>query len=57
MISGSKMSICKTCAKAVSDMRFMIEIFDKKGSIKGTSAFDEFLRLRGDAVGGKEMYG
>jgi hypothetical protein len=55
--SGGEMQICTVCRKSIEDMRFMIERFEKSGSIRGTTAFDEFLRLRGDAVGGKDVYG
>lgn len=57
VVSGGKIKICEICRKSVEDMRFMIERFEKTGSVKGTRAFEEFLRLRGDAVGGKDVFG
>ena len=44
--SGGAVTICDICAKAVTDMRFMIKRFDATGSVKGTSAFEEFLMGR-----------
>ena len=55
--SGGEMQICELCRKSVDDMRFMIQRFEKTGSVKGTKAFEDFLKLRGDAVGGKDVYG
>lgn len=57
VVSGSEMKICSVCMKAVEDMRFMIERFEKTGSVRGTNAFEELLKLRGDAAGGKDVYG
>lgn len=42
------MDVCKNCQSYISAMRSMIERYDKTGVIKGTDAFEEFLRFRGD---------
>lgn len=46
--SGLGMDVCKRCRKWIQEMRFMIDRFDKTGNIKGTSAFEEFLKSRGE---------
>ncbi|KAF2182473.1 hypothetical protein K469DRAFT_233931 [Zopfia rhizophila CBS 207.26] len=40
------MDVCKECGKWVREMRFMLERFDKTGSVRGTGAFEEFLKGR-----------
>ena len=40
------MRVCKECEKWMREMRFMIDRWEKTGSIRGTSAFEEFLKER-----------
>jgi hypothetical protein len=46
-----KMDVCKDCKRWIGDMRNMIERYDKTGSIKGTAAFDAFLKWQDDGAG------
>ncbi|KAH7395302.1 hypothetical protein DE146DRAFT_659740 [Phaeosphaeria sp. MPI-PUGE-AT-0046c] len=46
-----EMDVCKTCKRGLNDMRSMLARYDKTGSVKGTSAFDKFLKSEGDAGG------
>jgi hypothetical protein len=39
-----EMNVCKECKRWIGDMRNMVERYDKTGSIRGTSAFEAFLR-------------
>ncbi|KAF2268698.1 hypothetical protein CC78DRAFT_529698 [Lojkania enalia] len=43
---SNEMQVCKECKKWIREMRFMIERFDKTGNIRGTKAFEEFLKDR-----------
>jgi hypothetical protein len=45
---SSGMEVCKECKKWIREMRFLLERYDKTGSVKGTSAFEEFLRFKGE---------
>jgi hypothetical protein len=47
------MDVCKECKRWIREMRFVIERFEKTGSVKGTKAFEEFLRFRGE---GEALY-
>lgn len=49
-----QMDVCKECKRWVGDMRGMLERYDKTGSIRGTSAFEEFLKWRGEGAGDGE---
>ncbi|KAF2277299.1 uncharacterized protein EI97DRAFT_466191 [Westerdykella ornata] len=44
----SDMEVCKECKIWIGEMRFMIERYEKTGTIKGTMAFEEFLKWRGE---------
>jgi hypothetical protein len=48
---SSEMKVCKECARWVADMRSLVQRFDKTGSIKGTAAFEAFLKGRGEGGG------
>lgn len=50
------MNVCKECKRWIGDMRSMVERYDKTGSIKGTSAFETFLRWQ-DGNGGSGQDG
>lgn len=39
-----EMDVCKECKRWIGDMRSMIQRYDKTGSIRGTNAFEAFLR-------------
>ncbi|KAF2437237.1 hypothetical protein P171DRAFT_459306 [Karstenula rhodostoma CBS 690.94] len=45
---ASDMDVCPECKKALVDMRSMLERYDKSGSIRGTTAFEQFLRFGDD---------
>ncbi|KAF1992715.1 hypothetical protein P154DRAFT_528265 [Amniculicola lignicola CBS 123094] len=49
---SSEMEVCKECMRWIKEMRFMIERYEKTGSVRGTGAFEEFLKWRADSVGG-----
>jgi hypothetical protein len=49
-----EMVVCKTCKRWIDDMRSMLRIYDKTGSIRGTAAFEKFLKAEGDAGGERE---
>ncbi|EAT83949.2 hypothetical protein HBH56_157770 [Parastagonospora nodorum] len=49
-----EMDVCKICKRWISDMRSMIIRYDKTGSIRGTVAFDKFLKPEGDGLGEQE---
>ena len=46
-----EMNVCKECKRWIGDMRSMIERYDKTGSIRGTVAFEAFLRWQGEGGG------
>ncbi|EOA86786.1 hypothetical protein ACJQWK_08218 [Exserohilum turcicum] len=48
------MVVCKDCARWIEAMRTMIHFYDKKGSVRGTAAFDKFLRCEGEGGGERE---
>ncbi|KAF1923859.1 uncharacterized protein M421DRAFT_104156 [Didymella exigua CBS 183.55] len=48
-----EMDVCKECKRWIGDMRRMVERYDKTGSIRGTSAFETFLRWQ-DGHGGSQ---
>lgn len=43
---SSKMQVCKVCQKWIREMQSMIQRYDKTGSVKGTRAFEEFLKFK-----------
>ncbi|KAL5412276.1 hypothetical protein PMIN04_009925 [Paraphaeosphaeria minitans] len=45
---ANNMDVCPECKKALVDMRSMLERYDKTGSIRGTTAFEQFLRFADD---------
>jgi hypothetical protein len=49
-----EMDVCKTCKRWVNDMRSMLVRYDKTGSIRGTGAFEKFLKAEGDAGGERD---
>jgi hypothetical protein len=46
-----EMDVCKTCKRALADMRSMLARYDQTGSIRGTAAFEQFLKDLGDGGG------
>ncbi|RMZ72662.1 heme binding [Pyrenophora seminiperda CCB06] len=48
------MAVCKDCARWITQMRHMIQRYDKTGSIRGTSAFEKFLKWEGEGGGERE---
>jgi hypothetical protein len=42
---SSQMEVCKECQKWIREMRFLVQRYDKTGCVKGTRAFEEFLRF------------
>jgi hypothetical protein len=48
---SSEMKVCKECARWIADMRSLVQRFDKTGSVKGTAAFEAFLKGRGEGGG------
>jgi hypothetical protein len=53
---SSEMEVCKECQKWIREMRFLLQRYDKTGSVKGTTAFEEFLRFKGEE-GTDGLYG
>jgi hypothetical protein len=51
---SSEMEVCKTCKRWLKDMQSMLERYDKTGSIRGTGAFEKFLKGEGDARGERD---
>jgi len=49
-----EMDVCKTCKRWLDDMRSMLGRYDKTGSIRGTGAFEKFLKGEGDAGGERD---
>jgi hypothetical protein len=49
-----EMDVCKTCRRWLDDMRSMLGRYDKTGSIRGTGAFEKFLKGEGDGGGERE---
>jgi hypothetical protein len=49
-----EMVVCKDCARWIGQMRSMISRYDKTGSIRGTSAFEKFLKWEGEGGGERE---
>jgi hypothetical protein len=39
-----EMDVCKTCRRWIDDMRYMLGRYDKTGNIRGTGAFERFLK-------------
>jgi hypothetical protein len=48
------MVVCKDCEKWIGQMRSMIQRYDKTGSVRGTSAFEKFLKWEGEGGGEDE---
>ncbi|EUC33770.1 hypothetical protein COCVIDRAFT_83925 [Bipolaris victoriae FI3] len=48
------MVVCKECARWIEAMRSMIQFYDKKGSVRGTAAFEKFLKWEGEGGGERE---
>ncbi|KAL5117860.1 hypothetical protein ACEQ8H_004178 [Pleosporales sp. CAS-2024a] len=46
-----QMAVCKNCARWLDDMRSMLARYDKTGSIRGTAAFEKFLKPQGGGGG------
>ncbi|KAH7088787.1 hypothetical protein FB567DRAFT_318216 [Paraphoma chrysanthemicola] len=46
-----EMDVCKVCKGWVNDMRSMLVRYDKTGSIRGTTAFEKFLKPEGEGAG------
>ena len=51
---SGEMNVCKSCLKGLDDMRSMLARYDKTGSIRGTGAFDRFLKWEGEGAGDGE---
>jgi hypothetical protein len=49
--AGAKMDVCGECKVWMSAMWSMLERYDKTGCIKGTRAYDEFLRDKAEVEG------
>ncbi|KAF1937595.1 hypothetical protein EJ02DRAFT_458599 [Clathrospora elynae] len=49
-----EMVVCKDCVRWIGQMRNMIERYDKTGSIRGTGAFEKFLKWEGEGGGERE---
>ncbi|OAG20287.1 hypothetical protein CC77DRAFT_900024, partial [Alternaria alternata] len=49
-----EMVVCKDCAREIGHMRNMIRTYDKTGSIRGTIAFEKFLKWEGEGGGERE---
>ncbi|KAF2828995.1 hypothetical protein CC86DRAFT_368139 [Ophiobolus disseminans] len=49
-----EMDVCKTCKRWLDDIRSMLGRYDKTGSIRGTGAFEKFLKDEGDAGGERD---
>lgn len=49
-----EMDVCKTCKRWIDDMRSMLVRYDKTGSIRGTGAFEKFLKGEGDSGGERD---
>ncbi|KAF1838038.1 hypothetical protein BDW02DRAFT_565301 [Decorospora gaudefroyi] len=49
-----EMVVCKDCARWIGQMRNMIQRYDKTGSIRGTGAFEKFLKWEGEGGGERE---
>jgi hypothetical protein len=49
-----EMDVCKTCKEWLENMRSMIVRYDKTGSVRGTGAFEKFLKREGDAGGERD---
>ena len=47
-----EMNVCKVCTKWLDDMRSMLTRYDKTGSIRGTTAFEKFLKWEGEGAEG-----
>jgi hypothetical protein len=45
-----EMDVCKSCKRGIDDMRSMLGRYDKTGCIKGTGAFEKFLKCVADGV-------
>jgi hypothetical protein len=45
-----EMDVCKTCKRWIDDMRSMLVRYDKTGSIRGTGAFEKFLKGEEDSA-------
>lgn len=48
------MRVCKECERWIEEMRFMVGRWEKTGSVRGTRAFEEFLKER--YVGERDLY-
>lgn len=48
-----EMDVCKDCKRGIDDMRHMLGRYDKTGCIKGTGAFEKFLRQGSGGDDGK----
>jgi hypothetical protein len=44
------MDVCKSCKRGIDDMRSMLGRYDRTGCIKGTGAFEKFLKCVPDGV-------
>jgi hypothetical protein len=51
---SSEMNVCKECLRGIADMRSLVQRYDKTGCVKGTAAFEEFLKWRGEGLGDAE---
>lgn len=50
------MRVCNECEKWIREMKFMVERWEKTGSIKGFRAFEEFLKDRSSGVAERDLY-
>ncbi|KAH6613898.1 hypothetical protein C7974DRAFT_66472, partial [Boeremia exigua] len=48
-----EMDVCKECKRWLADMRGMLARYDKTGSIKGTAAFEAFLKWQSEGGDGE----
>ncbi|KAL6703488.1 hypothetical protein ACN47E_009586 [Coniothyrium glycines] len=49
-----EMNVCKDCKRCINDMRSMLQRYDKSGSVRGTAAFEKFLKWEGEGGGERE---
>jgi hypothetical protein len=49
-----EMAVCKTCKRWIEDMRSMLVRYDKTGSVRGTGAFEKFLKGEGEGGGDRD---
>lgn len=45
------MEVCKVCKRWIESMQSMLKLYKSTGSIRGTAAFEKFLKAEGDGAG------